>query len=202
MKIKLLIILSITVINLSAQQSGEVRTLFGKSNQHLGYYVTPFLQSGKIAGSTAVSPGVGAGITINQKVSIDIRYKFIITENTPSGESDTRLYLDGQWIGLRGEYSLIPESAIHVSFPVEVGLGEVELDLKDAYESDQVMVPTEDAWYAYLEPGVAFEINLWKYIKINISAGYRLASNMTFRSMTEKDMMGFTYSGAIKIGLF
>ena len=97
---------------------------------------------------------------------------------------------------------MIPESAIHVSFPVEVGLGEVELDLKDAYESDQVMVPPEDEWYAYLEPGVAFEINLWKYLKLNISAGYRIASNMTFRSMTEKDMMGFTYSGAIKIGIF
>lgn len=202
MKIKLLLIISTLATSLSAQESSPVKTLFGKSNHQLGYYVSPFLQSGMIAGSTAVVPGIGAGITINQKVSFDIRYKFIVNENTPTGETDTRLYLDGKWIGLRGEYYLKPERIFHLGFPVEAGIGEVELDLKDTYEDEQAMVPSEDAWYAYLEPGVAFEINLWKYIKINISAGYRLASNMTFRSMTEKDLMGFTYSGAIKIGIF
>jgi hypothetical protein len=91
---------------------------------------------------------------------------------------------------------------VHLNFPLEIGAGEIELDLKDSYENDQVIIPSEDAWFAYLEPGVAVEINLQKFIKLNLSAGYRFVSDVTFRNISEKDLKGFTFTTGLKIGLF
>ena len=202
MRIKIIILLSSIVLNLTAQTSKEVKTLIGTGTPRIGYFITPFCQFGSIAGSPAVIPGVGAGIVFNNNISMDLRYKFIATENTPVGDVDNRLYLDGQWFGIKGEFSLKPENAFHVNFFLEAGTGEIELDLKDSYENQQVLIPSEDAWFANLEPGVALEINLWKYLKLNLAAGYRFVSDVTFRNLSQRDLMGFTYSAALKIGIF
>jgi hypothetical protein len=130
-----------------------------------------------------------------------ILYKLTVTENTPAGE-DNSLYLHGQWGGLRGEYVIKPGSMVHFSFPLEVGIGEIELDLKDSYENQHISIPPGDAWFANIEPGVALEINIHKYLKFSISAGYRIVSDVSFRNLTEKDLMGFTSSASLKIGIF
>jgi hypothetical protein len=201
MKVKLIFILCFTIINVSAQQGKEVKTVFGSGKPQLGYFINPSCQLGKFAGSTAVIPGLGAGVVFNNKVSCGIVYKLTVTENTPPGEVD-QLYLHGQWAGLRCEYTLKPESVVHLSFPVEIGAGEIELDLKDSYENQPIAIPPGDCWFANIEPGVAIEINLHKYLKFNISAGYRFVSDVSFRSLTEKDLMGFTSTASFKIGFF
>ena len=49
---------------------------------------------------------------------------------------------------------------------------------------------------------MAVEINLQKFIKLNLSAGYRFVSDVTFRNISEKDLKGFTFTAGLKIGLF
>jgi hypothetical protein len=201
MKIKLIILLSAVVLNITAQTNKDVKTLFGNGKTQIGYFINPFCQFGNFAGANAVIPGIGAGVILNDKYSLNILYKLTVTENTPSGEAN-QLYLHGQWFGLKAEYSLKPEGVVHLNFPIEIGAGEIELDLKDAYENDQIIVPTDEGWFAYLEPGVALEINLQKFIKLNFSAGYRFVSNVTFRNISENDLKGFTFTTGLKIGLF
>jgi hypothetical protein len=202
MKIKILVVFIAIASTLKAQPNDGVKTVFGTGNPHIGYFITPSCQIGEITGSTAIIPGIGAGIIFNNNISLDLKYKFIATENTPAGEDDNRLYLDGQWFGIRGEYILKPEKVVHLSFPLEVNLGEIELDLKDSFEDQNITVPSDEAWFVNIEPGVALEINLWRYMKLNLTAGYRFVSDITFRNLSEKDLMGFTYSAALKIGLF
>jgi hypothetical protein len=201
MKIKLIIILSAVVLNITAQTNEEAKTLIGNGKPHIGYFINPSCQFGNFAGASAVIPGIGAGVILNNKYSLNILYKFTVTENTPAGEAN-QLYLHGQWFGLKAEYSLKPEGVVHLNFPLEIGTGEIELDLKDSYENDQIIIPSGDAWYAYLEPGVAVEINIQKFIKLNLSAGYRFVSDVTFRNISEKDLKGFTFTAGLKIGLF
>lgn len=200
-KAKLLLLFFTIAVTTSAQSNKEAKTFFGNGKQEIGYFVSPSCQFGNIAGSTAIMPGIGAGIIFNKKYYLGLNYKFIATENTTVGEIDNRLYLDQRYGGVRFEYGLQPEKVVHFNFPVEFGVGETELDLKDSFE-DEGTVPTDDAWFAYLEPGVALEINLHKYVKLNINAGYRFVSKVSFRNLTEKDMMGITCSARLKIGLF
>ncbi len=200
MKTISVILFCFCVSNLSAQQTDVSKTVFGNTKLQLGYFVNPACQFGKVAGSTAVLPGIGAGITINNKVSLSVNYRFIITENTPAGEMDQRLYLDQQYAGIRGEYALFPERVTHINFRVEAGSGHTEFDLKDAFETADV--PVKDASFAYLEPGIALEVNLWKYLKLDLGAGYRIVSHVTFGDMTEKDFRGFSCSAGFKLGIF
>jgi hypothetical protein len=201
MKIKLIILLSAVVLNTTAQTNKEAKTLFGNGKPHIGYFINPSCQVGNFAGTNAVIPGIGAGVILNNKYSLNILYKLTVTEKTPAGEAN-QLYIHGQWFGLKAEYSLKPEGVVHLNFPLEIGTGEIELDLKDSYENDQIIIPSGDAWFAYLEPGVAVEINLQKFIKLNLSAGYRFVSDVTFRNISEKDLKGFTFTTGLKIGLF
>jgi hypothetical protein len=202
MKIQLIIILIALGLNVNAQTGAEAKTVFGNKKSHIGYFVNPSCQFGKIAGPYAVMPGIGAGISLNEKINIGLNYKYIATENTPTGEVDNSLYLDQRYFGFKGECSIFPAKAVHLNFPVEAGFGETELDVKDSYENNHLIAPSDDAWFGYLEPGIAIEINLWKYLKLNFSTSYRLVSNVTFRNLTEKDFRGLNYSTSIKIGIF
>lgn len=186
--------------NAAAQQTEVPKTLFVSGKLHVHYFVIPSCQVGKIAGSTAVLPGIGAGIILNDKISLGINYKFIATENTPDGETKNRLYLDQQYAGFKGEYSLFPKKVAHLNFQIEAGIVHAEFDLKDAFES--VDDPTNDVSSAYFEPGAALEINLLKYLKFDLGAGYRFVSNVTISNLTEKDFRGFTCSAGLKIGIF
>jgi len=201
LKVKLLLLFFTIAVTTTAQTNEEAKTFFGNGKQEIGYFVSPSCQFGNIAGSTAIMTGIGAGILFNNKYYLGLNYKFIATENTPVGEIDNRFYLDQRYGGVRFEYALQPEKVVHFNFPVEFGVGETELDLKDSFE-DEGTVPTDDAWFAYLEPGVALEINLHKYVKINISGGYRFVSNVSFRNLTEKNLAGITCSAGLKIGIF
>ena len=202
MKFNILILFCVLSMTLTAQTNEEAKTIFGGSKPHLGYFVSPFVQVGKIAGSTAVLPGINAGVIFNNRLTVGASYKFIITENTPVGEADDRLYLDQFYAGLKVEYSIFPTKPVHLNLFLETGLGHTELDLKDAYEFDHFEGSGTNASFFYAEPGAAIELNLWKYLKLDIGAGYRFASAVTYRSITEKNIMGFSFSGGLKIGLF
>lgn len=198
---KLVLAMCVVALNATAQPIEEVKTIFGNGKPHIGYFLSPSFQFGNFAGSTAVIPGIGAGVLLNNKISLEAKYKLTVTKNTPVGE-DPQFYLHGQWIGLRCEYSIKQSSAVHLSFPLEIGIGEIELDLKDSFENQHITIPSGDVWFANIEPGVALEVNLLKYVKLNLSAGYRFVSDVSFRNLSEKDLMGFTYSAGFKVGLF
>jgi hypothetical protein len=201
MKFQLLILLFAVAFNLQAQTVEEPKTIFGNKKMHFGYFVNPSFQLGKIAGPTAVMPGIGAGVILNNKISLGLTYKYILTENTPDKETDNRLYLDQKYMGIKGEYSVLPNKVFHLNFPLEVGVGETEMDVKDSYENSRNTL-TNDAWFAYLEPGVALEVNVWRYIKVNVTGSYRFISDVTFRNLSEKDFSGLNFSTGLKIGIF
>jgi hypothetical protein len=202
MKIKLIVILCSFALITQSQTVEEAKTIFGNKKPHIGYFINPYIQISEIAGSTAVLQSIWAGLTFNNKFSLGLTYKFIVNQYTPVGELDKQLYLDQKYGALKFEYSFFPTKAIHLNLPVEIGIGHTELDLKDSYESDTLSTPSGDAWFAYFKPGLALEINLMKYLKFNIGAGYRITSSVSYRSLSEKDIMGFTFSTGFKIGIF
>jgi hypothetical protein len=201
MKISFILIFFALSITTHSQSGDETRTLFGRGKAVTGYFLAPAVQIGKIAGSTAVIPGLGAGIIFSKRFSAGLFYKMTITENTPDGERD-QLYLHGQWYGFKGDYSISPGKVIHLNFPLEISIGEIELDKKDTFENYALVIPSDDKWFFNVEPGIAIEINLLKYLKINLSAGYRMVSDVSFRNLTERDLAGFNFSSGVKIGIF
>jgi hypothetical protein len=201
MKKYIIIVLCAVALSASAQTGDGIKTLFGGGKPEIGYFINPLIQSCNFAGSYGIEAGSGAGVIFNDRLAVSMQYKFSVTEKTPAGEVN-QLYIHGQWLGLKTAYILKPESIVHFSFPVEVGAGEVEMDVKDAFEESQIAVPSDDLWYAYIEPGVALEINMLKNLKLNLGAGYRFVSNMTYRTINSADLRGISFSASLKIGIF
>jgi hypothetical protein len=201
MKYFIIVIFCVLTITVQAQTGGTAKTLFGGKDLKVGYFVNPSVQVGEIAGKSSTIPGIGAGVILDNKVSMSILYKMSLSENTPPGELN-EFYLHSQFVGLKLEYLLKPDNPVHLTFPLELGAGDVELDLKDNFENSNISVPSEDRGFFYIEPGIALEVNVMKYLKFGIGASYRLVSNMTFRTVSSNDLQGFNISAGIKVGLF
>ena len=122
-KVKLFLSFFAIAMTSFAQTKEETKTFFRNGNPEIGYFISPSCQVGDIAGSTAILPGLGAGIVINKNIYLGINYKFIASENTPEGEPDSRLYLDQRYYGLKFEYAIQPGKVVHVNFPIELGAG-------------------------------------------------------------------------------
>ena len=91
---------------------------------------------------------------------------------------------------------------LFVNFPLDVGASYIEMDKKDVYVDRGSTLSDNNASFAYAEPGVALEMNLHKYVKLNFSASYRFVSDVTFRSLKAKDLTGPNCGVSLKIGLF
>lgn len=203
MKSELMVMLLILAVSVTAQTSGEKRTLFGNRKPEIGYIATPSCQIGNFAGSIAVIPGIGAGVLLGNKYYLGLNYRFTATENTPAGGSNNNLYLDQRWGGMRLEYSLFPEKTFHLNFPVEIGLSHIENDMKESFRGvPDIPVSYGEATFGYIEPGVVVEINLMKFARLNFSVGYQFTSSVTFDNLTERDFRGFLYAVALKIGVY
>jgi hypothetical protein len=63
-------------------------------------------------------------------------------------------------------------------------------------------IPTNDASFGYLEPGIALEINLMKYVKLNLSTCYRFVSEIKYRNLSRTDLAGINCAISFKIGIF
>jgi hypothetical protein len=99
------------------------------------------------------------------------------------------------------EYTLWSDKLVHLTIPVWIGGGEVEMDRKDNF-GDINPNPYGEQYFFVVEPSAMLEINLHKYVKLNAGIGYRAVSNMTYRNFDQSALIGITGNVGLKIGLF
>lgn len=184
-------------------QAQSPRTLFGEGageGLSLGFYISPAYQLTTATGRAVHNFQGSAGLLINRRFSIGGAFYASANEFTPSGEADPNLYLDLYYGGLRAEYIWNPDGLVHLSFPVTVGFGEAEMDLRRG-ERD-----FNEAYFFFVEPGVQVEVNLTSYLRLVAGGTYRFASGMSYTynnlSQAANTISGADISGwGIHIGL-
>ncbi|MFP4091617.1 MAG: hypothetical protein ACLFUB_15495 [Cyclobacteriaceae bacterium] len=179
----------------------DSQTLFSKTPE-IGFYVSPGMQVGPLAGETAGFAAFKGGITFAQQFTVGGLYSFSFNEFTPSAETDQDIYMDVQLGGLLLEYTLSPSKLFHFTFPLAVGAGEIQMDWKESSPNYNNDVLSEDNFF-FVEPGAMLEINLARYIRLNTGLTYRLVpGGVDFRSYDASDISGFTGSFGLKFGIF
>ncbi len=53
-----------------------------------------------------------------------------------------------------------------------------------------------------IEPVALLEINLHKYVRLNLGAGYRFVGQMEYRNFDQSDISGLTGYLGLRIGIF
>ncbi len=192
--------LTLFQINLFAQESNEAQTLFGGekplSTKDIGLIVAPSYGITQMDGSTASLLNLRAGINLKDKFSFGAYFNTSLNEIRPQSEVLQNIYMDYWSVGGFAEYTLFSKKLFHVTFPLYIGYGEVQMDNENGDPG------LGESNFFQVEPSALLEVNLHKHVRFNLGAGYRFVGSMNYRNLDQSDISGFTGYVGLKFGLF
>ena len=187
-------------INSFAQDTNEAKTLFGSGNpintKHLGFFVAPSYGITQMDGSSASLFNLRGGLNIKDKFSFGAYFNTSLNQIRPQSETIQNIYMDFWTIGGFAEYTLFSKKVAHLTFPLYVGYGEVQMDNENGDAG------LGEANFFQIEPSALLEVNLHKYVRFNLGAGYRIVGQMNYRNFDQSDISGLTGYVGLKFGLF
>ena len=196
----LLICLVFLQSNLFAQDNTEARTLFGDgtsiNTKDLGFFVAPSYGLTQMDGSSTSLFNLRGGLNLRDKYSIGAYFNTSINEIRPQSETLSNVYMDYWSVGGFAEYTLFSKRVFHLTFPLYVGYGEVQMDNENGDPG------LGEANFFQIEPSALLEINLHKNVRFNLGAGYRFSGQMNYRNFNQSDISGLTGYIGLKFGLF
>lgn len=147
-------------------------------------------------GSSAALLNLRAGLNWKDKVSLGAYYTTALNELYPQSETLLNVYMDYWSAGAFASYSVWSKKLVHLSFPLFIGFGEVQMD-NEAGDPG-----LGESNFLQAEPSALLEVNIHKYLRFNIGAGYRMLGNMRYRNMNQQDIAGPTAYAGLKFGIF
>jgi hypothetical protein len=177
---------------------GQIRPmdhLFKDKHNEYSPYLTVGLQFTQLWYDPTFNGEIGTGVIINKTILIGYDYsKSFLNIFLPSSQQDGQIEMTKNALHL--EYTLWPKQKIHLSLPIEIGVG--HLGIKGIAANNI----TGNKDFNFIEPGVFLEENIWKYAKIGIGAKYRSAFNVDYCGLTSSDISRFTAVIYVKFGKF
>ena len=232
MKTKLIMLISM-IISLSAFAQGHktvsdssssefrINTVFGCNHGHpripLGYFFE--LNGGytRFSDKNVFLPGISMGIILDHHWSIGMAGSFIGNPHglhfhnvyyDSAGNEEKGAHLMGAYGGLLLEYTLLPQSRVHVSFPLLIGMGYMYWYNSD-YEGSSGTFPfnhtshniSSDNFFV-IEPGVKLEFNLAKILRLGLAVSYRYTPDLDLQSVSPYLINQFTARLSLRLGKF
>ncbi len=186
--------------NSIAQNDSKPETLFGDSGlvntKNLGFFVAPSYGLTQMDGSNATLLNLRSGISFHDNLTVGGYFSTSHNESQPQSETTGNTYLEYWSVGGFAEYTIFSKKVIHLTFPLYVGYGEVQMFNKNGVAG----LGKENL--LQIEPSAFLEINLFKYTRLNLGAGYRFVGEMDYRNLNQSDLSGLTAYLGLKFGLF
>ena len=198
--------LSASITTLTAQQEGATQTLFssgkGINTENLGFFVAPQVGFTQINGDNAVLFNLRAGMSLNPSFAFGAYFNTAMNRINPANvilplpPVATTFYMDYWTAGAFAELTAYSSKLVHVTFPLYLGLGEVQMDNENGDAG------LGEAQFFQIEPSALLELNLHKYVRFNAGMGYRFVSEVNYLGLTASELGGFTGYVGLKFGLF
>jgi hypothetical protein len=186
---------------LAAQDSTRLQTLFGNgarlSIRDIGLFAAPTFGVAQMDGSTTMLFNLRGGLNLKDRFSIGGYFNTSSDEMYFRDELNPDAYLDYWTAGGFMEYTLFPKKLIHLTIPVFFGYGEVGKEYENQDDLDE-----EEGNFFQIEPSALLEINLHKYVRFNLGAGYRFLGQINHPSFDQSDLSGLTGYLGLRLGLF
>ena len=186
-----------------AQETSDPFTLFGRSSniqlEDLGVFIAPAIGFTQMDGGSATIFNVRSGVSFNDRISVGAYFNHFFNEIIPESETIAGIYMDHWIVGGFVEYTLLSNKLLHLTLPLYIGYGEVEMDNRDDIQDD---LELGEANFFQIEPSVLIELNLHRFVRFNIGGGYRIVGDMSYRNFTQSDISGLTVYIGFRLGLF
>lgn len=204
-----MVALFFAAINMQAQdERTEIRTLFDNSGiRSNGGYGAVNVGYSRIADRDAILIGGQGAWLINHRFGIGLAGTGFITERSFDGQLNDRYLTTGGYGGLLFEFISMPQSPIHLSFPLVIGAGGVSYTRS---RSDFEFFESEDSQaFFVVEPGVELELNVVKIMRMSFGVKYRYTSKIDLnyngtqqRILSDDALNGLSASVSLKFGKF
>lgn len=171
---------------MSTQAQNENSSFFKESGlKAVGLELQLGIQTGRIDQSDAIVAMSRAGLVLNEKWSAGLFAHWSINHIRPKQMSfDNNEYLDVRMAGAYAHYRPWSGRKVHLSFPLLIGGGEVELD------HESLETNSGEAYFIQLEPGIMCEFNLWPKLAVHTSMSYRLTSDISYMNLPAQSLSG------------
>lgn len=206
-----------------SQKSGqddqdEIKTLFKKGKEpkkpQIGYHIGPELAYTQFTGKKDVLMlGLNMGLTVNRWFGVGLSgygivnsgmldYDSLVYDNIDKKYKDCNLF--GGYGGINLEFTILPKSPVHVTFPVLIGLGGLTylyFPDKDNYYYDYSETIDWDVFFL-VQPGVRVEFNVVRFFRIGVGASYRYVPDLNLINTTGSAVNQFNAHLSLKFGKF
>ena len=199
----------------------DIKTLFKKGKKckkpHIGYFLGPEFAYTQFSGNKSVFLlGINMGVTLNHWISVglagygivnsgNLEYKDMFYDDINKKWQSANLY--GGYGGLLIEFTVIPKSVVHVSFPLLIGGGGLTYlyrpDYVDKYDWSGLESIDWDSFFV-IQPGVKAEFNILKFFRIGIGVSYRYTPDLDLQQSksSKLNINQFNANLSLKFGKF
>lgn len=184
---------------LYAQEREEANTLLGSNSiktEAIGFFISPSVGLTQMNGSATTLFNLRGGISLKDEISFGAYFSTSLNEINPDSETLPNVYMDYWTVGGFAEYTLFSKKLLHLSFPLYMGYGEVQMDNENGDAG------LGEANFFQIEPSALLEVNVHKNVRFNLGAGYRFIGEMNYRNFNQSDISGLSAYIGLKIGLF
>ncbi|WP_289030593.1 hypothetical protein [uncultured Algoriphagus sp.] len=183
-----------------AQSNDEPQTLFQKgepiNTENLGVFVAPSFGFTQMDGAGANLFNLRAGVSIKDQISFGAYFSTSMNDMVPQSETVPNVYMDYWTVGGFAEYTWNASKLVHLTFPLYIGYGEVQMD------NEIGEAGLGEANFFQVEPSALIEINLHRLVSLNAGAGYRIVGNMEYRNFNQSDLSGLSGYIGLKFNIF
>jgi len=209
----------------SSKGTNDIHTLFGNRTGTckipMGFYIEMNGGYTMFGSKSVFLPSMSMGMILNHHWTIGITGSFI---GDPNGVHQKNIYYDSTASKMRGanlsggyggvllEYILLPNSRIHVAFPLMIGCGSMYYT-PSFHHNDSTFTGNfshKEFHHGYIskdrffvvEPGVRLEINVVKSLRIGLGISYRYSPDFKLQNTSPDLLNQFTAKLSIRLGKF
>lgn len=188
------------VIPLSAQQEAETQkqeTLIGGSVEN-GFFGGPLANIAFLNGKTTMIMGTWGAWLINHQLALGGGFYNLISPHTVA----TNVEMDVEYGVFTAEYIFSPHSIVHYTTQLSIGGGRLDFS-RTGVGATLGNTTAEDVFFL-VEPGINAEVNLLRFMRLQVGARYRIVSGVNNNSfgVRNTDISGLGVHCMVKFGKF
>jgi hypothetical protein len=234
-KITIMLICCASALAVSAQDTqtttpskgtNEIQTIFGHCTGTckipLGFFIEMNGGYSMFGSKSAFLPGMSMGMILNHHWTIGATGSFI---GNSHGVAQKNIYydstqskmrgadLEGGYGGLLLEYILLPNSKVHVAFPLMIGGGFMGYT-NSGHHNDSIIFNNSSKEFHHghnyissdhffvIEPGVRLEFNMLKSLRLGLTLSYRYSPDFKLQNTSADLINQFTAKLSLRLGKF
>lgn len=195
----------LTVVAASSAEAQRDATLLGRRGaSHFGGFGGPVVKLSRIAGADAVINGGRGGVIINRQLVIGGGGYSVANRNIRTGfafDNEDPADLRFDYGGLEFEYIAKPSRVAHVTAYALIGGGQAYYEsVRD--QGATVATQRLESNVFVLEPALNVELNVTRWFRTALGAGYRYVNGSDLPSATDGALSGAVGTWTFKFGSF